>query len=301
MTCAALITAGLIAGAGIAGATDSSVPPTTGATTAAPSTTTASGPSTTVPPVELPSDPNAVILVLRHTGGFAPMDALVRFGPVMVITAAGDVYTTNNAETDPTPLVTPVVQRKLDAEGMRALVAYLAAEGMYSTPPDYNDPMPQVMDAPNTTLYLYVADHAVVHDAYALGIGNPDGPETAPARKHFQEVLAKLGDLAAVVGAEHLTEQTFRPTGYQMVAGEVNLADYTSDPTFEPDLRDWPAASGVTLAEANPCVPLAAEWGDKLFGSATTSTFFKQDGKLYRVGARPLVAGEKACEGFLKS
>ena len=156
-----------------------------------------------------------------------------------------------------------------------------------------------IADAPDTVLTLVVDGQTYRHQAYALAIdvdasGNPL-PEQTPARQALADVVSAFGDLDTTLGAAALGEETiFEPMAYRFQAEPMAATDLAGfDPA--PELVEWPATAGVTLASAAECGRVDAAAIGTLFTDATQNTFFTEAGVTYRLAVAAVLPGDAAC------
>lgn len=82
----------------------------------------------------------------------------------------------------------------------------------------------------------------------------------------------------------------------QRYAIRARVADETA-PTdgITPNELDWPAASGVVLADASECAVVEAAAIGNLFVQATQITRFIENGIKYVLLVRPMIPGDRGC------
>ena len=113
-----------------------------------------------------------------------------------------------------------------------------------------------------------------------------------PSARRSRASSRELNDLAGLVGADNLGEQTiFEPTEYGIAAPVVDdLSVYGSD-GIEPTVVDWPTDASVRLAEATICSVVPASEVGEVLTAANQLTFFTDDGVTYQVLAKPILPG----------
>jgi hypothetical protein len=147
----------------------------------------------------------------------------------------------------------------------------------------------QVADAPTTTLTVTFDGITARHSAYALSMGQT--PETG-ARKTLAEVVDRLDDLSALVGAAHIGPETaFAPTRFAIRASASEV-----DPSADPPATvvDWPLTA-IQLSAATDCLVVDDAAAPALFASMTTATLVRQDGVVYSIAVRPTLPADAGC------
>src|SRR5690606_8121565 len=95
------------------------------------------------------------------------------------------------------------------------LARLVVDSGLVTSPaPDFGTPA--VVDAPTTTLTVVLDGTATTLSAPALHEARPDDPMLTPRQQQLRvdlrDLVARLGDLEGVVGADHLgPEEPYRP------------------------------------------------------------------------------------------
>ena len=169
------------------------------------------------------------------------------------------------------------------------LLGVVTRAGLLATPPEYPD-RHNVADASNAVLTLNAAGGMFVHSAYALGIG---GPETG-VRKTLLDTVTELSDIAAIVGAGNIDSGvSFVPIAYRLQARVIDPV--STGQVLPPTIVDWPAAAGVSLADASDCARVDAAVIGSLFLDAQQNTYFKDGGVVYQLSVRGVLPGDPAC------
>lgn len=268
-------------------------------TTACGSTTPPSGPGPTSPP-----DPGTTLDRLRLTvaGGFTTAAAAFRTVPELTVTDAGTVITPRPVPAVyPGPMLLPLGERTLDDAGREALAEVVRASGLAtSPPPDLGTPA--VADAPTTTLDVTLDGMTTTITAAALGEASRDDPVLTAAQQERREdlraLVARLRDLPATVGAEHLgPEREYRPDAVWLRA----LPAPTERPPQQPGptVLDWPVRS-VVLADLGEPRRVGGEDGAEvldLLAGASELTWYRDPpatGEVYQLLARPALPGGAA-------
>jgi hypothetical protein len=221
--------------------------------------------------------------------------------PTVLVAGDGTVYTPGVMTMQyPGPLVLPVMSRTITEAGIQILLAKADSLGLLTSPsPDYT-PSGDIMiaDAPNTEVVLSAKGSSFSHSAYALGMMTPSGDGTkdnTPARQALLDFSLALQDLTTTVGAENLgTEGPFTPAAYRIRARAAEQSELDAImPT--PTVVEWPASTGVKLADATNCATLTAEQAGTVLTDAKQDTYFNDGDSLYFVAAAVLLPGDPAC------
>ncbi len=255
--------------------------------------------TTTVEPSGIPHPTGADEVVLRYgyEGGFVAPGTLFVSIPTLMITGDGRVIEPGaTTAIYPGALLPSMFERSIDQAGIEALLSAAQKAGMLASPPDYQLPDGiGIADAPDTVLTINANNAQYLHRAYALGMA--DDPSSTPARVALSDFLGTLGNLADVVGAEHLGESApLVAKQYRFQAMVVDPATYTEPaPTVVP----WPASTGVELkavtAEFGTCATIDAAAVGDLFSSANQLTFFEEAGVAYQLSVVAVLPGDAAC------
>lgn len=250
-------------------------------------------PASVPPPVLIahPVGPDDVVLKLSYEGGLVPAGYDFANVPDLIVTGDGRVFHAAPFSTPyPGPLIENIVVRRISEDGTQALLRFASDAGLLATPPVYED-RHNVADAPDTVVTVNAAGGSFVHRAYGLGIGDPE----TGARKRLFDVTSALADVDAVVGESNLEpEDSFDPTTYRLQARQVETSELGQEPA--PTIVDWPAGTGVALADATECARVDRAVVGSLFDEATQHTFFRDgDGLVYHVSVRGVLPGDPAC------
>ena len=257
--------------------------------------------STPVAGIEHPAEATAAVIRLGYVGGMLPPDYAFSQLPTVLVAGDGTVYTPGVMTMQyPGPLVLPVMSRTITEAGIQILLAKADSLGLLTSPsPDYT-PSGDIMiaDAPNTEVVLSAKGSAFTHSAYALGMMTPSGDGTkdnTPARQSLLDFSLALQDLTTTVGAENLgTEGPFTPAAYRIRARAAEQSELDAImPT--PTVVEWPASTGVKLADATNCATLTAEQAGTVLTDAKQDTYFNDGDSLYFVAAAVLLPGDPAC------
>jgi hypothetical protein len=257
--------------------------------------------STPVTGIEHPTEATAAVIRLGYVGGMLPADYAFAQLPSVLVAGDGTVYTPGVMTMQyPGPLVLPVMSRTITEAGIQILLAKAESLGLLVSPsPDYT-PSGDIMiaDAPNTELVLSAKASAFTHSAYALGMMMPGGDGTkdnTPARQALLDFSLALQDLTTTVGAENLgTEGPFTPAAYRIRARAAEQSELDAI-TPTPAVVEWPASTGVKLADATNCATLTAQQAGAVLADAKHDTCFSDGDSLYFVAAAVLLPGDPAC------
>ena len=245
-----------------------------------------------------PTEPTDAVLRYGYSGGFVMMDYDFMRVPTLLIAGDGRVYRPGVMTMEyPGPLVGPITVSTLTEAGIQKLLAEADARGLLTPPaPDYVLENPMIADAPNTDVELFAKGTSVLHSAYALGIAMPNqDEEVTPARQALLDYTKLLDDLAGTVGADQLgAEEMYTPAAYRIRARVADPSEVTgAEPA--PTVVDWPASTGVNLADATDCVTLTAEQAGTVLTDAKQNTFFRQGDVVYFVAAAVVLPGDRTC------
>ncbi len=250
-----------------------------------------------LPPVgggyQHPTGAGDVVIEYAEVGGFVPREFAFQQTPNVLVSGNGQVFGPGaQIEIYPGPLLPAVQAQPITEEGIQAILVAADEAGLFQQV-DYEQPT-NVADASTARVTINVDGETYVHEAYALGLALPGegSEETTPQRQALADFIDQLNDLAGVVGADQLGEQTiFEPAEYGIEAIVVDdLSVYGSD-GIEPSLVDWPSDASVRLADASTCTVVpAAEFGETL-GAANQLTFFTDADVTYQVLAKPILPG----------
>lgn len=247
--------------------------------------------------IPYPTGADDVVLRYGYEGGFVAPGTLFISTPTLMVTGDGRVIEPGAvAAVYPGPLLPSLFERSIDVAGIEALLSAAQKAGMLASPPDYQLPDGiGIADAPDTVLTINANNARYQHRAYALGMA--DDPSSTPARAALSTFLGTLGNLADVVGAEHLGESMpLVAKQYRFQAIVVDPASFT-DPAAT--VVPWPAGTGVELkavtAELGTCATVDAALVGELFAGATQLTLFEEAGLAYQLSAIAVLPGDAAC------
>ncbi len=263
-----------------------SVPDTT-----APDTTPSGG-------IAHPTDPTEAVLRYGFSGGFVMEGYDFARVPTLLIAGDGTLYRPGVMTMEyPGPLIGPITVSTITEAGIQKLLTEADARGLLTPPaPDYVLENPMIADAPNTDVELFAKGTSVLHSAYALGYATPDmQAEVTPARQTLLDYTKLLDDLVGTVGADQLgAEEMYTPAAYRVRARATQPGELDG---FEPapTVVDWPASTGVSLADATDCVTLTAEQAGTVLTDAKQNTYFREGDVVYFVAAAVVLPGDRTC------
>jgi hypothetical protein len=272
-------------------------PATTGPATTVPGTT---GPGTTAPPSTVPAGfdhpfgADQFVVRISYAGGFVgPNYDFVRY-PSFLVTGDGRAVQTGAVPAVyPGPLLPPLLERTIDEAGVQALLAAADDAHLLGPAPDYSAAENYVADAADTVVEIHANGATYVHRCYALEFPPPTGGTETAARKNLAAFVALMTDLEKAAGAVHLGGiGPVHATSYRVQATPVDPASY-GEP--KPTVVDWPAGTGLTLADASKCSTVDAAKVTDLFASANQLTFFRDGKVVYLVTAVPQLPGDITC------
>lgn len=281
-----LLTAPAAAVVAACGSDDAAAPAQTG--DPLPPATDPTAVPTTLP---APDEPVSTVLEFGYYGGFTTREVAFQQQPQVLITSDGRLITpAPTIAIYPGPLVSPSNVQTITQDGIDTLLDAARDAGLFAdvTYPENSN----VADAATATLRIRVDGTTYVHEAYALGIDasldelEADRPGAAQGLDEFVELL---GDIPALVGPDELGPvEPYRPDAYQLSAVPAgDLSGYELEPT----VIEWPAGTGVRLADAADdavtCLEADADQVGDLLENADQLTFFNEDDITYQVLARP--------------
>jgi hypothetical protein len=232
-----------------------------------------------------------LVLRIGFEGGFtAPATQFIRV-PTLLISGDGRLITPG-AQTQqfPGPLLPALFERSISEAGMQKVLELADNAHLLQPPPDYTAPM-TVADAPDTVVVVSANGQTFKHVAYALGMGDP---EKTPARTTLAAFVAALQNIETAVGTTNLgIDKPMVVESYRIQASAINAADIAGQEPA-PQVVEWPATAGVTLASARTCaIAMGAKVGSVL-QAATQTTVFSEGGTMYRMAAVAKLPGD-AC------
>ena len=199
----------------------------------------------------------------------------------------------------PGPLL-PTMMRAHHQRGRDPDAARRCAEMPACWPRHPTTPVARIVaDAPNTVLTINADGGTFVHSAYALGIGQPGEP--APARtcstRRRRSQRPRDGCRSSQPRGRRAVRADRRTGSRRRVIGPDELSGQEPAPT----IVDWPAESGVSLADATTCARVDAAASDRCSLDAKQNTYFTEGDVTYQLAVargaarRPGRAEPRAC------
>ena len=263
---------------------------------------TTTDPATTVPAPSgfaYPTGADDVVFKLSYEGGFMMQGSAFIFPPGLLVSGDGRLFVPGvQTEIYPGPLLSPVMVRTITPAGIEKLLQLASDAGLLATPPDYAAEI-NVTDVGNTVVQIGAKGETFVHAAFALGLdmdaaGNQvDG--LTPQRAKLKKFVDLLGDYEKIVGSENLgPEAPFEPTAYRFQAYTVE-PDVLAAQDPAPTVVEWPASTGVKLADALQCARLDAAAAGTIFTDAKQNTYFTEGAVTYSLAVGRVLPGDSAC------
>lgn len=248
---------------------------------------------TTPPTVPHPTGAADAVLRIAAEGGFVPVGYAFRQVPTLLVSGDGRAFVPGAVPAIyPGPLLPALNVRSIDEVAVQTLLGLARTEGLLASPPDYSlPPGIGIADAPDTVVELHANGSVYRHAANALGM---DGTST-PARDALQRFVERATSLEATVGAAHLgAESVLVADGYRFMAEQVDPGAYTTEPL--PTVVDWPASTGVVLADSSTCATAPDSAVGDLFRSASELTFFREGEVVYQLWVVQVLPGDQGCD-----
>ncbi len=262
----------------------------------------ATDPATTVPAaqgIQYSTGADEVVLKQSYEGGFMMQGAAFIFPPGLLVSGDGRLFVPGaQIEIYPGPLLSPVMVRTITPAGIEKLLQLADDAGLLATPPDYAAEI-NVADVGNTVVQIGAKGETFVHSAFALGLdidaaGNQvDG--LTPQRAKLKKFVDLLSDYEKIVGSENLgPEAPFEPTAYRFQAYTVE-PDVLAAQEPAPEIVEWPASTGLQLADAAQCARLDAAAAGTIFADAKQNTYFTDGGVTYSLAVGRVLPGDPVC------
>jgi hypothetical protein len=242
--------------------------------------------------LDLPDDPEAVILTVEDVGGFAPITFLLKRPPRLALTAKGSVIVQGpQIEIFPGPLMPNLQVGQLDEETLTFAFEEIVTLGFPEITEEVNDEASSnVADAPTTVVTFYDTKGPHVFSVYALGIGQSFTDTRVP-------ILANLVSTVETT-AYSLPASSYQADRIQVYAG---IEEFAGDPQFA-NVLPWPPTLSfdemTAMFQGWRCATFeGAEAATLLevFGGANQTTRWEADGTEYTIIPRPLLPNEEAC------
>ncbi|HKE75977.1 MAG TPA: hypothetical protein VKB57_20335 [Acidimicrobiales bacterium] len=184
----------------------------------------------------------------------------------------------------PGPLLPSVLEQRIGATGVERIVERARRAGLlrdvrYAGPSD-----DRTEPAIPTVVTLRVGGRSYVHRVIGLAYGEAD-----PARARLERFLRSLDDL----GQRPPYPTAFAPARYLVAARPAadDPPDFAPGAPTRPTVVDWPAATGVRLADAGTCAAVPAAAVRDALDGADQITLFRDGGVVYSVSPVPQVPG----------
>jgi hypothetical protein len=262
-------------------------------------------------PTPEPSPPADAQVRLRVTTVQAlPPPSSFSWMPSVVITLDGRVLTGGAvAAIFPGPLVNPVVERRITANGWAKIVAAARAAGLLSGPRDFTGG--QLPPGSQATRLELVADgriYDLAGDASRIMVcvTTPCDPQPGTPEA-FGGFVSRLTDLGSWLGVDIGPEGMHAPSGYAVLVGPPPDNQGLAQPPI-----NWPfaagfAAFGKALADGSGgrCGTLTGEEATAARGALNAATQITKwrdpaDGSFHGLVVRPLLPGDgDPCEGLV--
>ncbi|MFN8631918.1 MAG: hypothetical protein U0838_16850 [Chloroflexota bacterium] len=193
-------------------------------------------------PTTDPAAATRIVARLEYVGGFVPPAYQVTRTPSVVVYADGTVITPGTTTTEyPGRLVAPLMRQTLTADGLAAVTKAIDASGLTS---EMSYPANGVADAPDTQLELHGDQVDATVSQGMASEGMVTDPAEKAARKAFDALVAKLGDLTGLVGAANISAAVpFEPKGVRLYLASSDAASNRGQPS--PKALEWPVATSI--------------------------------------------------------
>ena len=240
-----------------------------------------------------PTGADDVVVRIGYEGGFVTPEMSFAELPTLLVSGDGlAIQQGPQIMIYPGPFLPNLQQRTISEDGIEQLLALADEHGLLQER-TYERP-DNIADAPDTVVTISAGGTTYEHRAYALGLADPSGgPESDPARRQLQQFVDAA--MALTTGAESDVlgpEQPYAATVYLIRATAV---DDTSGYDVEPTFVEWPADTGVALADAADCAEVPAAAVQALFEQANQLTFFTDEGIDYQLAVKASLPGARTC------
>ena len=253
------------------------------------------------PPAPEPGDLEPVLQV-EHVGGFLPVGAAFSQVPQLTVYPDGQAVTHGpQIMIFPGPALPNLLVHDLTDEQVESLRRLAADAGLLASPPAYGDP--PVADAATTVVTLRLGDDTIVHEAYALGIGEgPQPRDVVPGldaqENQARQALSEFIEAASALVTGSGEGTAYEPQAFAVLARAVPADEPPPEPGLEPDVVPWPVSEVDLATVTEQCVVVDGQAADQLravLRDATQLTRFEQAGEVHDVFVRPLLPHEKDC------
>jgi len=240
-----------------------------------------------------PTGVDDVVIEFVQVGGFVPRELAFQSTPSVLVSGDGRTFGPGaQIAIYPGPLLPAVQVQSISDQAIQTILSAADDAGLFSQI-EYDQPT-DIADAATARLTINVNGQTYVHEAYALNWSMPgeSGTESTPERQALADFIGQLSDLAALVGAEELGEQTiFDPADFGIEAIVVDDPSMFGSDGIEPTILDWPSTVGVRLSDADSCTVVPADEVGATLNEANQLTFFVDADVTYQVLAKPILPG----------
>jgi len=237
--------------------------------------------------IDHPTGADDVVLKLAYAGGLMPENFHFLTVPTVLVSGDRRVFTPAAVTaTYPGPLVPPMRVHQIGENQLQSVLAMLTDARLLAPPVDYSGGT-NVADATDIVLTISAAGSTFVHSAYALGSTDPE----TGSRKRLLDAEGKMSSMLAAAGA---ADEAFVPTTYRLQARALR-ADELVGQDQPPTVVDWPARTGLSLADAATCALVAGSPVGSLFLDADQNIFFREGDNTYQLFVAGVLPGDAAC------
>lgn len=224
----------------------------------------------------------------RYLDTSVPFFSLFGDGRITTVGPQMEIY--------PGPALPPLLVTRISEKGIQTILNEARDAGLMDGDKRYDNP--RVADAGTTVFTLVAEGRRNVVEAYALDVGDQDGPRQRLIR--FQERIGNLGEL---IGTSEIIEEE---AGYEVERVQVITmpAAQPESSDIEPQRLPWPLTPPLSTF-GNPFRLVSsgqarcAESKDPslldALRNATEITIWQSEGKDYTIWPRPLLPDEAAC------
>lgn len=236
---------------------------------------------------EEPAPTPQVLLRVQVAGGLAASP--VAAPPLVTLFDDGRLVTAD-AVTDPAPALPGLSTRTLDAAGLEAVVAAIAAARLTEDPPYADVPDP---DAQVTTFTARHDGRVVTNVFNRLASHEDDSPDTADRRHRAGTLLDQLRSVESIAPGRVSAPEPFVP---ERLAASVRPVLGGADAEIVP----WLVAEVdlATFSEAGPCVvlqgPGITSVRDALAGRSARTQWQERD-RIWQLFVSPLLPDQPGC------
>jgi len=242
---------------------------------------------------------DALVLRVKHEGGFVPAERLVGRIPRISVYGDGRVITEGpQIAVYPGPALPNMQVQQIDAAKLDQLVEQAVAAGVGS---GADLGRPGVADAPTTVIAVRTAEGMRSVSVEALNEAVPDDPQLTEAHRQARAKLAGFVEQLAELGAtasEPYRAQTLAALAMPYVKPADDLPEQPAEIAWTgPALPGEPMPGGVKMG----CVAVTGAELDQVLAAAAKAnqnTPWTSGGNRYSVTFRPLLPDETGCAGL---